>query len=125
MGNMKNFIVDLDPPDDRVEQYEEKDANVLMVRVQLPTGEMVGGSNYRVEITLSKDAMIGLGTALIRSACLADDETNLFWHLHPSIPELISQQLGVFLHPKSCELLMSENDFESVHKIVSEAYKNN
>lgn len=120
---MKNYTVDLYPSKEKVEPYEEKDENVLMVRVQLPTGEIIEGNGYRVELALSKDAMLALGTALIRAASVGDEEMN-FWHLHPSIPELVSQDFGVFLHPKSCELLIAEKNIGNIHKIVSDTFSN-
>jgi len=115
---MEKIVIELNPSRDKVEAYEENDKNLLKARVQLPNGEMIEGMGYRVEITLSKDAMLALGTSLIRAAHSENKKLN-FWHLHPSDKDLISQNFGVYLHPKSCELLISEEDFESIYKIVA------
>jgi hypothetical protein len=120
---MEKFVIDLNPSKDKIETYEESDKNLLKIRIQLPTGEMVEGEGYRVEIALSNDAMLALGTSLIRAAHSKNKELN-FWHLHPSDKDLISQNFGVYLHPKSCELLISEKDFESIHKIVASSDMN-
>jgi hypothetical protein len=113
---MEKFIVDINPQTDKVEDFEREDKNLLKVRVQLPNGDMIEGQDYRVEITLSKEAMLGLGTSLIRAAHSGKDLK--FWHLHPADSSLTSQNFGVFLHPESCELLIAEKDFENIHKIV-------
>ncbi len=115
---MENFIVEIYPPKDGIEDYEKEDKNLLKVRVQLPTGEMIEGEGYRVELALSRDAMVAMGTSLIRAAKSENEELG-FWHLHPSDEDLISQNFGVFLHPQSCELLIAEEDFESIHHIIS------
>lgn len=106
---MKNLIIDLNPRGDNAEDYAENDRNVVQVRVQLPTGEMVSTPNYRVEISLSRDAMIGLATHLLRAAHRPEGQF-FFQHLRPCDSNLASQILGVFMHPKSCELLVAEVD---------------
>jgi hypothetical protein len=106
---MKNIEINTTPNQDELESFEKDEKNIIQVRIQLPTGEMIDSSKYRVELTLSKAAMLGLATNLIRFVHNADSPYG-FWHLHPSEPNLASQILGVYLHPGSCELLVSEKD---------------
>ena len=110
---MEEIKIDLTPNDE--EFYEVNDNNILKVRIQLPTGEMIDEAGYRVEIRLSKDAMLGLGINLIRAAYSEESNTN-FWHLYPSEFGNAVQNLGVYLHPSSCQLLVSENEFEILEK---------
>jgi hypothetical protein len=116
---MNAVVIQLLVPEDVVEEFEKRDRNILNVRVQLPSGEMVSGNNYRVEITLSRDAMLGLGTELIRSAYKGNTD-DLFWHLHRATPTLASSILGVYLHPSSCELLISEQDYNTLQELLDE-----
>lgn len=102
----------------REEDFKENEKNLLKVRIQLPSGEMISNSQYRVELRLSRDAMIGLGTELVRAASKQSQDLN-FWHLHPSDNQLATQILGVFLHPESCELLVSEDDFGDLDTVIA------
>lgn len=107
---MKTIEIEMLPGDDNAESFEQDEKNIVKVRVQLPTGEIIDDSKYRVELSLSKEAMLGLATNLIRF--VHDEKPPYgFWHLHRSEPDSYSQILGVYLHPKSCELMMSLDDF--------------
>jgi hypothetical protein len=94
---------------DQPDEFELSDKNLLRVRVQLPSGEMIYDSNYRVELSFSQDAMLGLATELLRHLYKEDNQQG-FWHFRPATPNFSSQQLGLYLHPQSCELLISEVD---------------
>jgi hypothetical protein len=100
------FVIQFERKSPGDEEYERKGDNVLQVRLQLPSGEIISKGGYRVELRLSRTAMIGLGSELIRAAH-REDVDKLFWHLRPSEKDFASQALGVFLHPESCELLAS------------------
>jgi hypothetical protein len=86
----------------RPEPFERADRNVIQVRVQLPDGTIISTANCIVEFNLSHDAMVGLGTELLRAAHGGD--TRPGWELFPADRGLASQCLGVFLHPNSCRL---------------------
>lgn len=88
------------------EEYERGGDNVLQVRFQLPSGEIVCDGGYRAELRLSRAAMIGLGSELIRAA-YREDIDKLSWHLRPSEKDFASQALGIFLNPESSGLLVS------------------
>ena len=119
---MEEITINLTPVIGEVEGFSRNDKNILKVRVQLPTGEIITSPHYRVELTLSRDGMVGLGTELLRAA-YRSKEHYLFWHISPSIPSLASQKLGVFMHPDSCELMVTEEDLGTLEEalaIVSE-----
>ena len=115
---MDDVLIRLAPPKDQEEVFEEKEKNILKVRIQLPSGEMISDSRYRVELRLSSDAMMGLGTELIRAAHNQNQDLN-FWHLHPADKELATQILGVYLHPESCELLVAEDDLGDLDTVIA------
>jgi hypothetical protein len=72
----------------------------------------------RVELRLSREAMLGLGTELIRAAHRQSAEPG-FWHLSPAEPSFSSQMLGLYLTPDSCELLVAEDDLGSLDEALS------
>jgi hypothetical protein len=102
-----------------VENLIQDDLKIVRVRVQLPTGEMVENNGYRVEIALTREAMIALSSSLLEAA--ESQELANFWHLHPPDTELISQNFGVYLHPSSCELLIAEYEFRPIEELVKMA----
>jgi hypothetical protein len=63
---VKQYIIDLNPDNDKLEPFEINDENLAEIEVQLPGLKTISGDNYKVMINLSPDAMIGLGTELIR-----------------------------------------------------------
>lgn len=114
----KNYTISLERSVDGLEVYEERDQNIARVRVQLPTGEVVADPRYRVELTLSKDAMLGLGTELIRLAVEGGDIKGVY-HVHPIERDFASAVLGIFIVPESCELLVAHDDFGTIEEIQS------
>lgn len=117
---METISIPLSPTKGEIESFEQDDRNILNVRVQNPAGEMIDGSGYRVEIKLSKDAMIGLGTELIRAAHRESAETRV-WHLRPPDENLASRVLGVYLHPVSCELIIAGANFDTLESLLKQA----
>ncbi len=117
MTSEQSYLITLKPSQETRDSFELDEKNVLHVRVQLPTGEIVDGIGYRVEINLSRDAMLGLGVELIRAAHTGSQEKKL-WHMHPSDHNLASQVLGVYLHPSSCELLISQREFGDLQTVL-------
>jgi hypothetical protein len=115
---MNDIIFPLIHDENEIEDFEENDMNLLQARVQLPDGTMQSSSKFRIEIRMSKDAMIGLGKELVRAGLNEKINTNFFKHLRPIEPELISQCLGVYLHPDSCELIFTTFDFDTVEKTL-------
>lgn len=114
---MKVININITPPDDQLEAFEERDQNIVNVRIQTPGGEMISGPGYRVELTLTRDAMMGLGTELIRAAHHNHVENRIF-HLRPADSELASRILGVYLHPSSCELILAGVSFPPLEQLL-------
>ncbi|MEC0230635.1 Imm32 family immunity protein [Paenibacillus alba] len=67
----------------------------------------------RVMISLSKNAMIGLGHHLIRLAH-RDYENGYHIHVDPCEKGYLSQTMGFFSHPDSAELIICCSDFDSI-----------
>lgn len=122
----KNFIVNLKKIP-RGESYENEGKNVAQISIQIPSNEKileshwVNNPHYRVEIRLSKDARLRLGIELIRSA-LGEEKTD-FSHLYPSGKGNVTRNLGIYLHPQSCELLVTDYDFDVIEEEIEKAEK--
>jgi hypothetical protein len=89
-------------PSERPEPFELADRNMIQARVQLPDRTVVSDPGFIIELNLSRDAMVGLATELLRAAHKHEASTG--WEMHPIDRDLASQCLGVFLHPNSCRL---------------------
>jgi hypothetical protein len=116
---MDAVTIDLTPSEGGDDDYSKHDKNLIRVRVQLLTGEMVCSPDYRVEVCLSRDGMIGLATELLRAAHNPAGGF-LFRRLRPSDPSLASEVLGVFMHPRSCELIVMEADLGTLENALGE-----
>jgi hypothetical protein len=114
---MNQVTIDLIPPEDTLESYEIKDENVVQLRVHL-NGETIVNPKCRVEIRLSRDAMLGLGISLIRAGYKQTEENDNFWHLRPSERGLAVKTLGIYLHPDSCELLVTEINHGTLESLI-------
>ncbi|HLD16718.1 MAG TPA: hypothetical protein VJB02_03285 [Coxiellaceae bacterium] len=114
------YKIDLNPDKDNLEEYEVADENVLEVKIRLPNGEAVKQDNYKVMLNLSPDGMIGFGTALIRAGLkLKGKEQNSFFeHIRPILPDLAIRTMGIYMVPKSCELLVASNEFGTVEDMI-------
>lgn len=117
-----NYSINLNP-DKSKEEYELDDKNIAEVRVQIPTGEIVSGSKYKVSISLSPDAMVGLGTELIRKGLkLKEDGEKSYDYAVEHLEGIYSinpcQKLGIYLTPKSCDLIILADDFGKVEEII-------
>ena len=61
------FQINLDQNDD-IQDYEKNESNLMHLSIQLPDGKIVSGNGCRVQVAISADGMLGLGTELIRKA---------------------------------------------------------
>jgi hypothetical protein len=110
---MKELKIDLNEiASDSPKDYEKSGRNYVQVEVQLPDGNIVKDSKYCVNITLSKDAMVGLALNLLREAYNPDPSSNQLrmWELFPAMSDGATEVLGVSMHPQSCELKVFEGD---------------
>lgn len=113
MSEFKINLIQTEP----VEFYEKDDGNIIKFSVQLPTGEIVSGKGYRVYMNLSRDAKIGLGIGLIRSALREKDSTG-FSHMYPCDKSHVGRDFGIYLHPQSCELLLTDEEFGTLEDLL-------
>lgn len=119
-----NYLINLNPDKNKEESYEYDDKNLAEVRVQIPTGEIVSGTKYKVSISLSPDAMVGMGTELIRKGLkLKADGIKSYDYAVEHIEGIYSsspcQKLGIYLTPKSCDLIILADDFGKVEEIIN------
>jgi hypothetical protein len=130
LSTEKNFIVDLEKQSPEEEAIEDEGKNIARLRVRLPSGEMVSGDDYIVEMTLTREARLVFGIELIRSAIegpdrksMASGETFYFMEMYNSTKGNIVPYLGVFLHPKSCQLLVCEDNFGTIEEEIEKVEK--
>lgn len=111
------YVVNLER-NEKSEIYEENDNNVLKVRVILPNKEIVSNQSYIVELSLSRNAKLGLGTELIREA-LNEPYENTFSEIEPITKTNICMSKGIYLHPESCKLLVASYEHETVEELLN------
>lgn len=93
--------------DDEHDEFEQLADNVGTVLVLDQNGESAR-QQPRVMISLSRNAMIGLGTELIRMAHRF--EVGRHVHVEPMMEGLVCQRRGVFMTPESSELIIACGD---------------
>ena len=93
--------------DDSMDLFQNEEDNVVQIRVYDQKGNEITKSSV-VEMFLSKNALIGLGTELIRMAQGFKEGKHV--HLEPVSKENPVQRLGVFLTPDSGKLIVCCND---------------
>lgn len=117
---MEKFSIDIDRPNECRPSYELSDKNVMWVRAGTK-GDRLDSNDSFVEIGLSRDAMLALGTELIRSALRPGDK---LLEVFPIDQHLASQSLGVYLHPSSCRLLIFlHHEFGKVDALLTNQRK--
>lgn len=98
------------------EEFELAGDNIAQIDVMDKNGNNIT-KDCRVQLTLSRNAMLGLGTELIRLAHKFSDGRH--FHIDPISQEGEAvQSLGIMLHPESCELIMGCGDFKSFDKYI-------
>ena len=114
---MENYTIELNNNFDKEESFERTRDNIAHVTVYDSNGNDVTKQS-RVQITLSKNALLGLGTELIR---LAHQYRNgKHFHIDPISTESAVQSLGLMLHPDSCEFIIGCRDFEPYTEYIKE-----
>ena len=102
------------------QEYEKNDKNFIQVEIQ-SKGKITSNQDDIVYLTMSEDAMLALGTELIRAA--KGDRKKDIWEMHPSKKGHAVINMGVYLHPKSTQLKVfrkDRGDFESILNSESE-----
>ena len=107
------YIVSID--NDGHDKFEENADNVAVIEVFDNKGQKIG-SNSKVEIFLSKNALLGLGTELIRLA--HNYVEGKHYHITPADKEMLCQRMGIFLTPDSSELIITCCDNEKIDDYI-------
>lgn len=113
----KKYIINLVNDTDKEESFEKVGNNIALVNVMDKNGIDIT-QNCRVQITLSKNALIGLGTELIRLA--HEYKNGQHNHIEPISKDDVVQSMGIMLHPDSCELIVGCGDFNSFTDYTTE-----
>jgi hypothetical protein len=109
---MEEYVVKLEN-NEQEEAFESNSDNILRVKVKSDVGYDITG---RVYLEMSKNALLGLGTELIRLAHKFED--GLHTHLYPIDEGLITQKLGVYVLPDSSELVISCTEFKAIDEYI-------
>lgn len=74
-------------------------------------------NNNRVMLSISRNALIGLGEHLLR---LAHNDYQEGYHVHvdPCERGYLSQAMGFYSHPNSAELIICCSEFEGIEKYI-------
>lgn len=92
----------------KTEEYAKEGDNLGEIWIIGPAGKRIINSEYRVQFFLSKNGLIGFGTALIRAAYKFREGSH--WHLEPISKNNVVQDLGIYMTPKSDELIICCDD---------------
>ncbi|WP_425517377.1 Imm32 family immunity protein [Paenibacillus solanacearum] len=103
---MRTIDINISLTDGDIDEFPNKD-NVGLVEVL----------NNRVMITLSRNAMIGLGKQLIKLA-YTNFQDGYHVHVDPCEEGYTSQPMGFYSHPKSAEIIICCSEFESIDKCM-------
>ncbi len=99
-----------------VEDYAKADRNVMQVRVGV-RGQWHSSPDCIVDLSLSREAMIGLATALLRAAHRPSGQA-AFAEMRPSERGNAVLAFGVYLHPQSCRLNIGERDLGELENLL-------
>jgi len=106
MNSTDHILVPLNPTDAEKEVYRARDENFIQVSVLRSDGKIAKDEDIRVILTMNKDAMFALGSALVRASCSTESSKGC-WELRPASKEEATECLGVYLHPKSCQMVIN------------------
>ncbi|MCT4597252.1 MAG: hypothetical protein N4A50_05165 [Vallitalea sp.] len=98
--------------------FERESDNVGVLQVYDKDGNNIS-SSVKVQLFLNKNAMIGLGTELIRMANNSFRKYN-HTHLEPAQKDFLCQRMGIFLTPDSSELIISCDELGIIDDYLNE-----
>lgn len=109
-------ILDLQSKRPELESYEVGDTSLGEIRIRFPNGKILKDKRYKIELSLSSDAMVGLGASLIRKAlALKAVSQEIFSrdieHVKAIDDHAVVTSLGIYLTLDSCEQ-MQQNTLE-------------
>jgi len=91
---------------DEFDEFDKNADNVAQVHIYDNDNRVI--PNAKVQLYLNKNALIGLGTELIRLA--HNYVEGKHYHIEPADKETLCQRLGIFLTPDSNELIILCSD---------------
>jgi hypothetical protein len=125
----ETYLINLDPTEDDVLDYETADRNLGKIQVVVK-GEKTPprSEGYRVQITMSSDAMIGFGTSLIRKAMasrgIGSDPQIGSEPIEPISNGYLLDEIGMFLVPGSADLMIfMDEEMGTITDIVDKQTK--
>lgn len=115
--NKMKYIFDIERDYEKIESYQEEDNNLAKIEIIDPNGKIINGKDYRILILLTKEALLGLGTELIRYAhhCKNDNQR----HLRRITKDKVIQNMGIYLTPESNELIISCNNLGKIDDYIT------
>lgn len=102
---------EVDIYNDDNDEFENKADNVVVLQVRDTNGNDIT-SKSKVQLFLSKNALLGLGTELIRLAY--NYKEGKHYHVEPTKEDMMVQRMGIFLTPQSGELIISCSDNKAI-----------
>lgn len=111
---MNAVEVTLNPDLNETEVFEINETNIAFFQVVDAAGKRIEGA--RIDLQISIDGLLGLGIELIR---LSKGQDRIR-HLRPSSSDCAVSNTGVYLHPKSAELLILKQELGSIEALLNE-----
>lgn len=111
---LKHLLVDLVGIADEI---TGSGRNVVRAYVS-QVGGGVDAADQLVCLEISREAMVSLGIRLIELGIHKTEHAAVLAELSPVSRSLVSENLGVFLHPKSCKVVVMQADFGLVESLV-------
>lgn len=105
------YVIDI--KNDEHDEFESKADNVAILQVFDNEGNDITRQS-KVTLFLSENALLGLGTELIRLA--HNYKEGKHYHIEPASEDMMVQTLGVFLTPDSSELIVGCSDEDVIDK---------
>ncbi|MGF6906736.1 hypothetical protein [Fusobacterium sp. PH5-44] len=110
---MKEYIINI--YDDESDTYDKLRDNVVEVKIYNKELKNIA-NEVEIEFSMSKSAMLGFGTELIRQACKYKNGDH--YHLDPSNDDFQSQNMGIFLTPKSSSIVISCEEKKTIDDYI-------
>lgn len=103
------YVISLENHND-TETVSEAEKTLAHSQVKTKGSEATSLKDYTIQLSMSRNALLGLGTELIRWAH-KKDQINKHWHIDPIRANSGAvQTLGIYLTPESVELIICSNN---------------
>lgn len=103
------YIIDV--MNDENDDFEKKADNVADFQVFDKNGSNISTESYAT-LFLSKNALLGLGTELIRLA--HDFHEGKHSHIEPTTEDMMIQRMGIFFTPDSSKLILGCGEMKKI-----------